>query len=110
MDFSWDRDPCIWTPSERCLKGADGCRAALQDPVLFTGSIRSNVDPLEQGGGDDKVWQALEQAGLGSTVRGLEVRPTSACLQPANACHGGLANVLQSTCQRVRLGRATGVP
>ena len=41
--------------------------------MLFTGTIRSNVDPLQQGGGDDKVWQALEQAGLGATVRGLEV-------------------------------------
>lgn len=44
-----------------------------QDPVLFTGTIRSNVDPMEQGGGDERVWEALEQAGLGAFVRGFEV-------------------------------------
>ena len=41
--------------------------------MLFTGTIRSNVDPLQQGGGDGKVWEALEQAGLGPTVRELQV-------------------------------------
>ena len=42
--------------------------------MLFSGTVRSNVDPLEQAGGDDKVWEALDQAGLRPTVSAMEVR------------------------------------
>jgi len=41
-----------------------------QDPMLFTGSIRTNVDILG-GHGDPAIWSALERAGLGSTVRDM---------------------------------------
>lgn len=42
-----------------------------QDPVLFTGTIRSNLDPFEQFD-DEQVWVALEHAHLKDFVAGLE--------------------------------------
>merc|ERR1711973_884029 len=41
-----------------------------QDPVLFSGSLRHNLDPFEQYS-DDAVWSALEQAHLKTTIAGL---------------------------------------
>ena len=38
-----------------------------QDPVLFSGTMRYNLDPLDQYP-DDKLWQVLEQVQLKSTV------------------------------------------
>ena len=32
------------------------------------------MDPMEEAGGDEKVWEALEQAGLRPTVAAMEVR------------------------------------
>ena len=40
-----------------------------QDPVLFCGSLRSNLDPFEQFD-DANLWSALEKAHLIDTVRG----------------------------------------
>ncbi|EFN56982.1 hypothetical protein CHLNCDRAFT_143584 [Chlorella variabilis] len=42
-----------------------------QDPVVFSGSIRSNLDPFGDAGGDDRIWGALAQAGLADAVRAL---------------------------------------
>ncbi|XP_071490287.1 ATP-binding cassette sub-family C member 9-like [Diadema antillarum] len=42
-----------------------------QDPVLFTGTIRFNLDPLGERS-DDEIWQALEIAQLKAVVTGLE--------------------------------------
>nr|XP_006820964.1 PREDICTED: ATP-binding cassette sub-family C member 9-like [Saccoglossus kowalevskii] len=42
-----------------------------QDPVLFAGTIRFNLDPLEQTA-DDKLWKALEIAQLKHTVSELD--------------------------------------
>ena len=39
-----------------------------QEPVLFSGTLRANLDPFEVYE-DDEVWDALEQASLSSTVR-----------------------------------------
>lgn len=39
-----------------------------QEPVLFSGTLRANLDPFEVYS-DDEVWDALEQASLSSTVR-----------------------------------------
>lgn len=41
-----------------------------QDPVLFSGSLRLNLDPFEQKS-DEEVWRALELAHLKSFVSGL---------------------------------------
>ena len=42
-----------------------------QDPVLFSGSLRMNLDPFSQYS-DQQVWAALEQAHLKSFVSGVE--------------------------------------
>ena len=41
-----------------------------QDPVLFSGTIRTNLDPFSVVS-DDALWDALERSNLGSTVRSL---------------------------------------
>ncbi len=38
---------------------------------MFSGSVRSNLDPFGDAGGDDAIWAALRQAGLRDTVRAL---------------------------------------
>lgn len=42
----------------------------LQDPVIFDGTIRMNLDPLDTQS-DDQVWTALEQAHLKNYVQEL---------------------------------------
>jgi len=41
-----------------------------KDPVLFSGTLRINLDPFHQYG-DEVVWRALELAHLKAFVRGL---------------------------------------
>lgn len=41
-----------------------------QNPVLFSGTIRSNMDPFAQYS-DDQIWNALEQCGLKASVEGM---------------------------------------
>lgn len=41
-----------------------------QDPVLFSGSLRMNIDPFNTFG-DDEVWMSLEHAHLKAFVKGL---------------------------------------
>ena len=43
----------------------------LQDPVLFSGSLRRNLDPFNHHT-DEKLWHALEVAHLKNFVTGLE--------------------------------------
>lgn len=45
----------------------------MQDPVIFMGTVRSNLVPFGEVP-DCELWQALTQAGLADTVRGFEVR------------------------------------
>ena len=42
----------------------------MQDPVLFSGSLRFNLDPFEEYE-DSALWRALRQAHLHDFVRGL---------------------------------------
>ncbi|GLJ18149.1 hypothetical protein SUGI_0320630 [Cryptomeria japonica] len=42
-----------------------------QDPTMFEGSIRNNLDPLGDYS-DDEIWKALEKCQLGEVVRGKE--------------------------------------
>jgi ABC-type multidrug transport system fused ATPase/permease subunit len=37
--------------------------------VVFSGSVRSNLDPFDEYGGDAELWSALRDCGLDSTVR-----------------------------------------
>jgi ABC-type multidrug transport system fused ATPase/permease subunit len=41
-----------------------------QDPVVFSGALRTNLDPFNRYT-DDEIWRALEQAHLKSFVQGL---------------------------------------
>ncbi len=43
-----------------------------QDPVLFSGTIRTNLDPFQKCS-DDQLWTALEHSHLKSFVKSLEV-------------------------------------
>ena len=52
------------------------CRA--QDPIIFSGTVRSNLDPFGRAGSDLDVWEALRRASLKDFVSGLEV-PFSLC-------------------------------
>lgn len=42
-----------------------------QDPVLFSGTLRMNLDPFDQYT-DQQVWTALEHAHLKAFVSGLD--------------------------------------
>ncbi len=39
--------------------------------MIFSGSVRSNLDPFGAASGDSAVWEALRRAGMDSYVRGL---------------------------------------
>lgn len=43
-----------------------------QDPILFSGSLRMNLDPFNKYS-DEEVWRALELAHLRSFVSGLQL-------------------------------------
>ncbi|XP_042475794.1 ABC transporter C family member 3-like isoform X2 [Macadamia integrifolia] len=42
-----------------------------QDPTMFEGSLRSNIDPLEEYT-DEQIWKALDRCQLGDKVRKME--------------------------------------
>ena len=42
-----------------------------QDPVLFTGTVRSNLDPLGEIKDDSVLWDALEATQLDKTIRNM---------------------------------------
>lgn len=44
-----------------------------QDPVIFSGTVRSNLDPFGQAGSDAAIWEALRQAGIQDLVKALGV-------------------------------------
>lgn len=54
----------------------------VKDPVLFSGSLRSNLDPFQQYS-DEDVWKALQLAHLGSLVSALPHKLHHYC------CEGG---------------------
>jgi ATP-binding cassette subfamily C (CFTR/MRP) protein 1 len=48
-----------------------GMAVIPQDPVLFSGTVRSNLDPFGRFG-DVQLWEALQRARLGSHITALE--------------------------------------
>ena len=44
-----------------------------QDPIIFSGTVRSNLDPIGRAGSDLDIWEALRRASLKDYVSGLEV-------------------------------------
>lgn len=51
-----------------------------QDPTLFEGTIRGNLDPLEEHT-DDDIWQALDKSQLGEVIRRKEQKLDSPVLE-----------------------------
>jgi len=45
----------------------------LQDPVVFSGTVRDNLDPFNACEGDAAIWSALRQTGMADTVKNLQV-------------------------------------
>ncbi|KAL7746950.1 hypothetical protein RI367_007662 [Sorochytrium milnesiophthora] len=64
-----------------------------QDPVLFQGTVRENLDPL--GAHDDaSLWRALEQTSLAEYVRGLEDKLDAAIDSGGSNLSGGQKQLL----------------
>ena len=47
--------------------------SAVQDPVIFSGAVRANLDPFDTAGGDANIWEALQQAGMAATIKEMKV-------------------------------------
>ena len=45
----------------------------LQDPVVFSGTVRDNLDPFNTSQGDAAIWSALRQTGMADVVKNLPV-------------------------------------
>ena len=45
----------------------------LQDPVVFSGTVRDNLDPFNACESDAAIWSALRQTGMADTVTKLQV-------------------------------------
>ncbi|CAH9134081.1 unnamed protein product [Cuscuta epithymum] len=69
-----------------------------QDPALFEGTIRGNLDPLEENT-DEQIWQALDKSQLGEIIRQKEQKLDAPVLE-----NGDNWSVGQR--QLVSLGRA----
>uniref|UniRef100_A0A0E0G4Z8 Uncharacterized protein n=1 Tax=Oryza nivara TaxID=4536 RepID=A0A0E0G4Z8_ORYNI len=64
-----------------CTIGLHDLRTRLsiipQDPVMFEGTLRNNIDPLEEYS-DEQIWEALDSCHLGDEVRKNELKLDSA--------------------------------
>jgi hypothetical protein len=93
-----------------------------QDPVVFGGTFRSNLDPFDQlctaaaaaatasaggggGGGDAAIWAALRQSGLDGLVRSMGVRVAGCeCVSVRSSClRGGWRVLCVCPAHRARL-------
>lgn len=62
----------------RCSSSKLRFNSLLQDPVLFSGTLRMNLDPFEEYS-DERVWTCLEQAHLKSFVLTLPTQLQHEC-------------------------------
>ena len=46
----------------------------LQDPIIFSGTVRHNLDPIGRVDVDADLWAAVRSAGLLETLQSLQVR------------------------------------
>ena len=52
----------------------------FQEPVLFSGTLRMNLDPFDEHK-DDAIWKALEHAHLKAFVSGLPTELEHECTE-----------------------------
>ncbi|KIY96840.1 ATP-binding cassette transporter [Monoraphidium neglectum] len=65
-----------------------------QDPVIFSGSVRSNLDPFGQAPSDVVIWEALRQAGIDELVRSLGSGLDSSIQEGGNNLSAGQRQLL----------------
>lgn len=46
-----------------------GLSVIPQEPVVFSGTVRSNLDPFGEYGADAQLWEAIKDVGLEDQVR-----------------------------------------
>lgn len=70
--------PCLpRTATSACVEQPDvfvvftSERVVLQDPVVFSGTVRDNLDPFGASAGDSAIWAALRQTGMADTITHL---------------------------------------
>ncbi|KAJ3129395.1 Multidrug resistance-associated protein 4 [Nowakowskiella sp. JEL0407] len=51
-----------------------------QEPVLFVGTVRSNLDPFHKSN-DDEIWRALDAVNLGEVIRAMPGKLDSAVIE-----------------------------
>jgi len=71
--FAWSKHTLTQTHAHShkhtCIH-APSSFATTQDPVIFSGTIRSNLDPFASASSDTHIWEALTRAGMESFVAG----------------------------------------
>ena len=67
------RQPLTVRRWQTCHAGPLTRPDCMQDPVLFSGSIRQNIDPFGAAQGDAQIWEALHRVGIKSAVAAMQV-------------------------------------
>lgn len=77
---------------------------------MFSGTVRNNLDPFDDAGGDHELWSALYECGLAEQVR-LSVSALLECrIEAASArLHAPLAAGTHPPAFRCRLGPGMGL-
>merc|ERR1712176_477484 len=63
-----------------------------QDPVIFSGTVRSNLDPFNEAESDAEIWSALKLSGMKETIQDL---PDNKGLDSSISENGGNLSVGQ---------------
>lgn len=71
----------------RCQAHEQSC--ASSDPILFSGTVRFNLDPFSEYS-DAEVWKTLERSFLKEAVEALDDGLLHEVTATAAACFGGL--------------------